>query len=201
MLATLADAAAHGPAAGLRAEVRRHPRAGRDDARRRAERRSRSGPASATRRPAQFPPDRRRGPQGGGPPPHAAAARRRDCRARRPTAGPAGFQRLQGRIHLTRAPTRSPSSNARSRSRSSCSTCCATATTTCADCPSTERRARLEARLGTPDVGDHPAQRTGGRRRTRAARARPHGRLGRPDRQGRDCALSQRQAAAPPGAS
>ena len=48
---------------------------------------------------------------------------------------PTGFQKLQGRIHLTGRAT-SRASIAISRSRSSCSICCAMATTTCAACRS-----------------------------------------------------------------
>ena len=87
----------------LRAEVRRHPGAGRGAAGR-AARRSASGRASATRRRRSSRRSSARSRRRRRTLRAPLTPRRRDRRARR-AGRPAGFQRLQGRIHLRSAPT------------------------------------------------------------------------------------------------
>ena len=140
-----------GPRLRLRAEVRRHPRARRSRARHDAARQCASGRGSATRR---RPSSRRSSGR--------SKRRRRTLRAPLLLDGeivalddegrPAGFQRLQGRIHLTERARRRARRSRAAGGAHRCSICSATATRTCAGCRSTERRARLEARFGTADV-------------------------------------------------
>ena len=98
---------------------------------------------------------------------------------------PTGFQKLQGRIHLSAG---EPASGGASPSSSS--TCCATATATCADRPLDERRAALEARVrqtrGSPVLRISEQVRGDGRG---ALRPGAGARLGRPDRQARGVAI------------
>ena len=104
MLASLADAPLDDPAARLRTEVRRHPRDRRRSAPAGA---SASGRGSATRRRASFPRSPRRSSNG-----RARAAQPLvldgEIVALDADGEPAGFQQLQGRIHL-RTRTASPS--------------------------------------------------------------------------------------------
>ena len=168
--------AAVGSRPGLRAEVRRHPRArctGDAGARRRKRAAGRDRVARRQRQDRAVP--------GGGARARRAGARRRagprPCSTARssrwtPTAQPAGFQRIQDRIHLTgrardraraRRPTRSPSSR---------SICCATGTTICARCRWSSAGVALGGGARAGAGRRHPPVDAGARRRHGAARAR-----------------------------
>ena len=97
MLATLAHAAADRYAPRLRAEIRRHPRPGRILPGTSGPQFA-SGPALATTRPRSSPRSSGRSSGGGGPAsaPDSSTARLSPSTSR----AAAGFQRLQGRIHL-----------------------------------------------------------------------------------------------------
>ena len=173
MLATLAEPPLTGKGAGLRAEVRRHPRAGRTSRRARRGPTSGSGRGSATTRPRSSPPSSGRSSR-------SRAGSRRRCsstaRSSRSTrrGRPAGFQRLQGRIHVKGVARRRARSTAPSRPRSSPSTSCATAHEDLRGLPLTARRARLERHLAgcRPDTLRLSEQVAGDGRRSTSARAR-----------------------------
>ena len=97
---------------------------------------------------------------------------------------PMGFQRLQGRIHLSDA-----NDVARIDREQPVAFIAFDLLREGKDdlrgLPLVERRARLERLLARSQVEDHPNQRAGRRRRPRAPRARQARRMGRPDRQGR----------------
>ena len=134
------------------------------------------------------------------PPPGRA---RRCCSTanRRPRreGRPPGFQRLQGRIHLTRKPT-SQRSESRAAGGPDPVRHPARRRRGLRGLPLTERRARLEARFASRVSETHAAERAGRRRRTAMHGARRNERLGRADRQGRR-ARTNRASAARPGAS
>ena len=132
MLATLAEPPLTGPGLVYEPEVRRHPRAGPRRARTAAPA-SASGRGSATRRRRSFPSIVRGARRRSGPRSKAPVLIDGEIVALDEHGRPAGFQQLQGRIHLTSAGTSSGIERG-SRSRSSRSTSCATATRTSAAC-------------------------------------------------------------------
>ena len=106
---------------------------------------------------------------------------------------PMGFQRLQGRIHLSDA-----NDVARIDREQPVAFIAFDLLREGKDdlrgLPLVERRARLERLLAKSTVDDDSDQRAGRRRRPRASRARAAGGMGRPDRQGRDVTLPIRPA-------
>ena len=176
----------------LRAEVRRHPSPRRSDVL------ARNGPSVriwsrlGNEKTTQFPSIVRALETAAAHLRLPLTPRRRDRRARR-SGRPAGFQRLQGRIHLKERADVARVDHAQPVALILFDIL-RDGDEDVRGLPLAERRKRLEAHFGKLTSETHPPERTGRRRRPRAPGAREGRTVGGPDRQGGAVDLPVRQA-------